>query len=864
MNRGQLAKMRIAGLFIAATLCMLPAAGHAQDVPPPEEASASQERSLQVDGGEDDYAYSAIAERTGAQQSSVLPSEQQDFRRFQIHYYRERVGALERHKATCPPPGGPECAAPLVFSFGSSPVLRGAAPFQAQLTAPEDFTLPDGTIVPADDWETRHYCGGALIAPGWVLTAAHCLDESMIARGFRIRVGINNLAEEDGRAFPIDRMECFIPSLCLAAGRGNPVYQDDIALLHFTSEEGSLIDAPDRARYKDISIEHALVDANTGALNTWSMDGVLRNWDITSGAELARTPRAPLLEPVLAPPTPRSGAFRSNEDRGKLNRLQELVFPSRQRRLTWDSMDDALCEPGSQSLVLDNNDGGAPVGAVCIGSITRLHIADDESYVISIDRIRSEDDRDSFVVGAWDGQTLAPLWTRVVNPAVEVTDYPREEFIPGVFATAADGILLGETDAVLLLDPASGAELRRFRHPRSASWQSLNGGGPDGGARNLVTSAAFSDDGSLLFTSTQRYGESDVWLWDVASGEISQRFVHRDALRSETVIGAGLSPDGLHLLSWTNYGTLRMWDVQSGALVSTMDQRINIRGASFTGQDLRIVADDEVGAVVWDARTGQELFRFTHLDWTLGTTLSPDNRYLLSWSFDGTARLWDVQSGSEMERMYHSGRVNGASFLPDPLRILTWSEDGTARVTPVESPSDAMAFDIVRSQPGSPLQLAISERVSLPAEVSFIAIAEPGSALEPDSEVTIYGWGKTESVEGFVPYASLMEVTLGVMDNPGCSARQGMGPVTRDGFTRPRVHPQVFCARHDVRKTCKGDSGGPVVQDGVLVGIVSWGKRECAGDGVPGVYTRVSAYADWIYSITGRPAEAAGLPEDSP
>jgi len=99
------------------------------------------------------------------------------------------------------------------------------------------------------------------------------------------------------------------------------------------------------------------------------------------------------------------------------------------------------------------------------------------------------------------------------------------------------------------------------------------------------------------------------------------------------------------------------------------------------------------------------------------------------------------------------------------------------------------------------------------------------------------GWGVTQdSVNHFSD--KLREVVVPIIDRNTCNALDSY-----DG----EITENMLCAGYMAggKDSCRGDSGGPLIANNTLIGIVSWGYK-CAQENHPGVYTNVKKYAGWI------------------
>ena len=148
---------------------------------------------------------------------------------------------------------------------------------------------------------------------------------------------------------------------------------------------------------------------------------------------------------------------------------------------------------------------------------------------------------------------------------------------------------------------------------------------------------------------------------------------------------------------------------------------------------------------------------------------------------------------------------------------------------------------------GADIALVKTKRDIIMNEYAWpVCIASEESLSNP--EAVVVGWGKSH--EKSDSYSErLQKARLPIIENKIC--RHWFRVAGRD----MHINDRIICAgfRDGGRDACHGDSGGPLLtkidDQWSVIGVVSTGIG-CARPFLPGLYSRVSSYHDWIEKIT--------------
>jgi WD40 repeat protein len=229
---------------------------------------------------------------------------------------------------------------------------------------------------------------------------------------------------------------------------------------------------------------------------------------------------------------------------------------------------------------------------------------------------------------------------------------------------------------------------------------------------NLV---AFSGDGSRAVTlnSAEDYGAT-IEIWDVAA---RQRL--NQILFNQIVTSVSLDQRGERVLIGTWSKTVHVLKAKTSEEILRLNASDRLEAVAFSSDDSELVfATSDRMVRIFTARSDtREVASFRHP--TGADSLALHRHQLLTGAPESSA-VWDADSGAELLRVSHLGPVRAVAFSRDGGGIVTAGDDGSARVW--------------RTQAGKAVQ-----RSSCGSNVPRIGVNTDGRHISMDGNLILVG-----------------------------------------------------------------------------------------------------------------------------
>jgi len=163
-----------------------------------------------------------------------------------------------------------------------------------------------------------------------------------------------------------------------------------------------------------------------------------------------------------------------------------------------------------------------------------------------------------------------------------------------------------------------------------------------------------------------------------------------------------VTPDGKQVISASNSGTLKVWNLETGEeLFPLMAHSDSVNAVTVTPDGKQMIsssqdntlkvwnleAENGVFTVIGNLITGRQLFTLTgHSDSVNALALTPDGKQVISASDDNTLKVWDLSSREVIATFTgHSNSVNAVAVTPDSKQVISASDDNTLKVWNLET-----------------------------------------------------------------------------------------------------------------------------------------------------------------------------------
>jgi len=192
-----------------------------------------------------------------------------------------------------------------------------------------------------------------------------------------------------------------------------------------------------------------------------------------------------------------------------------------------------------------------------------------------------------------------------------------------------------------------------------------------------IWSVSFSPDGKYLVTGSE---DGTARLWDL-QGKLLQEF--KDDSGCNWFWNVSFSPDGKYLASGSQDDhTVRLWDLDGNLINKFRGHNDWVWSVSFSPDGKYLASGDSDGTVcLWDLEGNQIYEPFKAQEgWAWSLSFSPDSKYLAIALSKDTVYLWNLQENSQYSFPVNGGFLYSVCFSPDGQHLATASSDGIARL----------------------------------------------------------------------------------------------------------------------------------------------------------------------------------------
>ena len=189
---------------------------------------------------------------------------------------------------------------------------------------------------------------------------------------------------------------------------------------------------------------------------------------------------------------------------------------------------------------------------------------------------------------------------------------------------------------------------------------------------------------------------------------------------SRNVNGIAFSTDNTTVAAACGDGTIKLWSIPDGKLVSTLKGHVGaVLALRFTNGDKNLVSiGDDKAVNFWDAKAGTLLFsKKDHIKSIRGLDASLDGTWVATAGADKEILLRDAESGNVAKKLQaHEGWVRTLAFSPDSKTLASGGDDKKIILWDIESgkqlkqfPQRGWIYDLEFSNDGKYLFAALEK-----------------------------------------------------------------------------------------------------------------------------------------------------------